>query len=158
MWVKSKLYLKISQSVMKTQNPNFFTWNVRFTHNSAQVSSAFTLSCIHSCNGLLSHLINLLKAITASSVPRRIYLLLASFHSHLSEDGNCYWIIRPFAHVSLGMWDACIVCLITVSIVKKAQSNTSLFFANSSLWQLFTSKALVLNNWLFNLKLGKQNA
>ena len=110
------------------------------------------------CNALVSHLINLLKAITASgrSVPGRTYLLLASFHSDFS-DGNCYWIIRASAHVSLAKWNACIVCLITVSIVRKTRSNTSPFCTNNSLWQLFTSKQSVLNNWLFNLTLSKQN-
>ena len=111
------------------------------------------------CNALLSHLINIFKAITALGryVPRRTYVLLASFHSDFSEDCNCYWIIRAFAHVSLAKWNACIVCLITVSVVRKTQSNTSPFCTNNSLWQLFRSKQSVLNNWLFNLTLSKQS-
>ena len=84
----------------ETQDLNFFTFAVRFTHNSVQGISALKhVHCpVHPCSGLLPHLINSHKAITASrrSVHCHTYLPLASFYSYHSGESNYYWVTRAF--------------------------------------------------------------
>ena len=84
----------------KTQNVNFFTFSVRCTHNSLQVSTALEHKQfpVHLCSELRLHLIYFHKAITASgrSFHYCTYLLLASFYSYYSGDSNYCRLTRSF--------------------------------------------------------------
>ena len=77
----------------ETQNLNFFTFAVRFTHNSVQGSSALKhVHCpVHSCFGVLPHLINSHKVIinaSGRSFHCSSYSPLASFYSYYSGDSS----------------------------------------------------------------------